>query len=109
MDFVNFIVIRHRKENLRKACTISISSLDTLNGYEKYYQIPDENLNKYFSDKQAEEKQDEFGEFIVRQISFAHEQMEQEMKFMEELMQTLENDNLFEILNILDSWHKKSR
>lgn len=40
-----------RKENLRKACTISISSLDTLNGYEKYYQIPDENLNKYFSDK----------------------------------------------------------
>ncbi len=40
-----------RKENLRKACTINISSLDTLNGYEKYYQIPDENLNKYFSDK----------------------------------------------------------
>lgn len=40
-----------RKENLRKACTINISSLDTINGYEKYYQIPDENLNKYFSDK----------------------------------------------------------
>lgn len=40
-----------RKENLRKACTIHVSSIDTLSGYEKYYYIPDENLNKYFSDK----------------------------------------------------------
>lgn len=40
-----------KKENLLKACTIGIVSLDTLDGYEKYYQIPDENLNKYFSDK----------------------------------------------------------
>lgn len=40
-----------KKENILKACTIGISSLDTVNGYEKYYQIPDENLNKYFSDK----------------------------------------------------------
>lgn len=40
-----------KKETLLKACTISISSLDTSKGYEKYYSIPDENLNKYFSDK----------------------------------------------------------
>lgn len=40
-----------RKDNILKACTIGVSSLDTLNGYEKYYRIPDENLNKYFSDK----------------------------------------------------------
>jgi membrane-bound lytic murein transglycosylase D len=40
-----------RKENLRKACTIHVASIDTLSGYEKYYYIPDENLNKYFSDK----------------------------------------------------------
>jgi len=40
-----------KKENLLKACTINVSSLDTLNGYEKYYHIPDENLNKYFADK----------------------------------------------------------
>lgn len=40
-----------KKDNLLKACTINIASLDTLNGYEKYYHIPDENLNKYFSDK----------------------------------------------------------
>jgi len=40
-----------KKDNLLQACTINILSLDTLNGYEKYYHIPDENLNKYFSDK----------------------------------------------------------
>jgi membrane-bound lytic murein transglycosylase D len=40
-----------KKETLRMACTINVASLDTLNGYEKYYFIPDENLNKYFSDK----------------------------------------------------------
>ena len=39
------------KENILKACTINISALDTLSGYEKYYNIPDENLNKYFADK----------------------------------------------------------
>ncbi len=39
------------KENIRKACTISISSLDTLNGYEKYYICPDETMNKHLSDK----------------------------------------------------------
>jgi membrane-bound lytic murein transglycosylase D len=40
-----------KKENLLRACTIGVASLDTLNGYEKFYHIPDENLNKYFSDK----------------------------------------------------------
>jgi len=40
-----------KKEYLRKACTINVASIDTLSGYEKYYYIPDENLNKYFSDK----------------------------------------------------------
>lgn len=41
-----------KKDNILKACTISIAALDTTSeGYEKYYQIPDENLNKYFSDK----------------------------------------------------------
>jgi transcriptional regulator of heat shock response len=44
---------------------------------------------------------------IVRQVRFAHEEMEREMRQMEELMQTLENDNMFEILTILETWHKK--
>ena len=40
-----------KKENILRVCTIGVASLDTLSGYEKYYEIPDENLNKYFSDK----------------------------------------------------------
>ena len=44
---------------------------------------------------------------IVRQIDEAHEQMQNEMRQMEELMQALEKDNMFEILNILDTWHRK--
>ncbi len=44
-------VFASRKENIRKACTINVSAIDTLDGYEKYYSIPDETLNKIFSDK----------------------------------------------------------
>ena len=40
-----------RKDNPKKACTINISALDTLSGYEKYYSIPDETMKKIFSDK----------------------------------------------------------
>ena len=43
---------------------------------------------------------------IVRQVKYAHQEMENQMKMMQEIMQTLENDNLFDILNILDKWHK---
>lgn len=71
--------------------------------------VPTKKAYKYFAEKQDEAKQEYFEDFIVRQIRFAHQEMEQEMKFMNDLMQTLENDNLFEILNILDSWHKKIR
>jgi len=40
-----------KKENLRKAVTINVGALDTISGYEKYYSIPDETMNKFFSDK----------------------------------------------------------
>ena len=40
-----------RKENLRKAVTINVGALDTISGYEKYYSVPDETMNKFFSDK----------------------------------------------------------
>jgi len=83
--------------------------------------IPTKKAYKYFADKitaqQGEPRQGRenepqrefvyFEQFIVRQVRFAHEEMEQEMKFMEDLMDTLEKDNLFEILNILEKWHKK--
>ena len=48
---LNSFAFGFKKENLRKACTISVSSLDTISGYEKYYSIPDETMNKFFSDK----------------------------------------------------------
>jgi heat-inducible transcriptional repressor len=44
---------------------------------------------------------------IVRQIKYTQQEIERQMQMMQEIMQTLENDNLFEILNILDQWHKK--
>ena len=79
--------------------------------------IPTRKAYKYFADKMDEKKSDSakgyseteqkgFDDFIVRQIKFAHEEMEREMRQMERLMQTLENDNLFEILTILETWHK---
>ena len=69
--------------------------------------IPTKKAYKYFSEKIEKEKQAEFDDFIVRQVRFAHEEMASQMKMMQEIMQTLENDNLFDILNILDKWHKK--
>ena len=43
--------LKQKRENLRKVCSINITSLDTLDGYEKFYSFPDETLNKYLSDK----------------------------------------------------------
>ncbi len=70
--------------------------------------IPTKKAYRHFAEKIEAEKDEFFEGFIVRQIRFAHEEIEKEMRFMEDLMETLEKDNLFEILNILDSWHKKN-
>lgn len=69
--------------------------------------VPTKKAYKHFADKLQNEQEKVFEDFIVRQIRFAHEEMEREMRQMEELMQTLENDDIFEILNILETWHKK--
>jgi heat-inducible transcriptional repressor len=69
--------------------------------------VPTRKAYKYLADKIEAEQERQFDEFIVRQIKFAHQEMEKEMHKMEKLMQSLENDDLFEILNILDTWHKK--
>ena len=69
--------------------------------------VPTKKAYKYFANKIEKQRQNNFEDFIVRQIRFAHAEMEREMKSMEGLMQTLEDDNLFEILTILEIWHKK--
>lgn len=71
--------------------------------------VPTQKAYKRFADQKKAEQEKEFEDFIVRQIKYAHEEMAREMQFMEEIMQTLENDNLFEILNILDTWHKRTK
>ena len=68
--------------------------------------IPTEKAYKHFADRLEAQKQKQFDGFIMRQVAFAHGQMQQQMPQMEELMQTLEQDNLFDILNILDKWHR---
>jgi len=69
--------------------------------------VPTQKAYRHFAQKMESARQREMDEFIVRQIRYAHQEMENQMKMMEELMQTLENDNLFDILNILEKWHKK--
>lgn len=76
--------------------------------------IPTKKAYKYFCDKIASERGDVFGDFVVRQIRTAHEQIEKEMKLAQELMKSLSevsttfnytriqnSDNLLEILEIL--------
>lgn len=69
--------------------------------------IPTKKAYKYIANKIEGERENQFDEFIVRQIRCAKQEMEREMQMMEEIMQTLENDDIFEILKILESWHKK--
>jgi len=44
---------------------------------------------------------------IVRQIEYVQEETEKEIKQMEEIIRSLERGDMFDILNILDQWHKK--
>jgi transcriptional regulator of heat shock response len=69
--------------------------------------VPTEKAYKYLADKIERDREREFDDFIVRQVRYAHQEMERQMQMMQEIMQKLEQDNLFEILNILDKWHRK--
>lgn len=78
--------------------------------------IPTEKAYKHFSEKiEKREKEKSFRiaqdkqleDFIVRQARMVREQMIHEMKIMEELMQALENDNMYETLTILEVWRKR--
>jgi heat-inducible transcriptional repressor len=107
---------------LKKVCDLDVSGATIRNDLQALTEhgyitqphtsagrIPTRKAYKYFSEKMAEEKQKEFDEFIVRQVRFAHQEIEREMKFMQELMQNLEQDNFFEILTTIEIWHKKNQ
>lgn len=69
--------------------------------------IPTQKAYKHFAEKIERERQREYDEFIVRQIRYAHEEMERQMQQMQEIMQELDNGNIFNILKILDKWNRK--
>ncbi|MGQ8337591.1 transglycosylase SLT domain-containing protein [Sunxiuqinia sp. A32] len=48
---VNVLALSTKKENIRRLKTIQVVQLDTLNGYEKKYVDPVENLNDIFAEK----------------------------------------------------------
>jgi heat-inducible transcriptional repressor len=106
---------------LKKVCDLDVSGATIRNDLQELAKqgyieqphtsagrIPTKKAYKHFADCIRRQSEMEFEMFIVRQIKSAHEQMEQEMRMMERLMDTLENDNIFEILTILESWHKKT-
>lgn len=68
--------------------------------------VPTKKAYQYFAQKLQNERERAFHNFIVRQIEQAHQEMEREMRHMQEIMDTLEHDNIFDILNILDKWHR---
>ena len=86
--------------------------------------IPTKKAYKYFADKMEEKQEQNFEDFIVRQVRDAHQQIEQEMKLAEELMKSLseisttlsytriqKSNNILEILEILGpskSTHEKN-
>ena len=100
---------------LKKVCDLDVSGATIRNDLqfltEEGYitqphtsagRIPTRKAYQYISEKYSRE------DFIVRQIRMAHKEMEREMQQMQELMQTLENDNMFEILITIETWHKKT-
>jgi len=69
--------------------------------------IPTQKAYKYLAAKLESEREAALHSFIMRQINEAHEEMEREMAHMQEIMAALEQDDMFDILKILDTWHKR--
>jgi transcriptional regulator of heat shock response len=107
---------------LKKACDLAVCGATIRNDLqvltkEGYIEqphtssgrVPTKKAYKHFSEKMENERERAFSYFIVRQIRDAHEEMERQMGMMQGLMQTLENDNFFEILTTIEIWHKKNQ
>jgi heat-inducible transcriptional repressor len=104
---------------LKKACDLDVCGATirndlqalTENGYitqphTSAGRIPTRKAYQYFAQKLENQRAEAMHTFIVRQIENAHKEMEREMRQMQEIMQALEQDDMFNILNILDKWHK---
>lgn len=108
--------------DLKKAANLSVSPATIRNDFQELTRagyikqphtsagrIPTKKAYKYFACKIYIKEGSELDELIAKQIQYAQKQIEQEMKLAEEIIKTFEQDNLFEILNILDIWHKKTK
>ena len=69
--------------------------------------VPTQKAYKYIAIKIEEDHESQLEDFIMRHIQYAHEEMEKEIKMMEDLMQALEDDDISNVLTILDSWKTK--
>jgi len=69
--------------------------------------IPTQKAYQHFAYKLEQERAIAMHNFVMRQVEEAHQEMETEMQKMQEIMRALEQDNMFDILKILDTWHKR--
>ncbi len=74
--------------------------------YTSAGRVPTQKAYRHFAERAEQEHQEKVDEFIVRQARFTHEEIEREMKMMQEIMETLEHGNTFQILIILEKWRK---
>jgi heat-inducible transcriptional repressor len=90
----------------------SAGRVPTKKAYKHFVSLRD--ISRREIDKTDKEEQNQFDDFIVRQIQTAHQQIQEEMRLAEELMKSLsktsmtlnytritKTDNLLEILEIL--------
>jgi heat-inducible transcriptional repressor len=70
--------------------------------------VPTEKGYKFFAIWISHTHEDTAEDLVLRQIQHARAQMEKEMEVMEKFIQTLAQDDFFEILKILDLWNKRT-
>ena len=109
--------------SLKKVCDLDVSGATIRNDLQALTEegyitqphtsagrIPTKKAYKYFVEKIEQKRaEEEITSFIVRQARFMNQEMEHQMREMEELMQKLDDDNLFEKLITIEIWHKKNQ
>ena len=94
---------------LKKVCNIDVSAATIRNELQEltkqgYKHVAEKIAAETEKSHYAKASRDEiFSDFIVRQIKFAHEEMAREMKMMQEIMDTLDKGDMYDIFKILDN------